>query len=308
MEMFRLVRQWLLPLKSMTSKSNCAAVDLDKCYAQMNQLVDKAAKLMKEASTKMRLYDTKGNNTADLVTATDREVEQLLIKGLKEHFPNHVYIGEEGTGGAATGRKLTDAPTWIIDPIDGTTNFVHGLHYTCISVGFWLNKQPELAICCNPMIGQKFTARRNCGAYMNGVQIEASGQTDLEKSIILNELNSANFEPELMAIQMGNSQKMLEKAHALRTTGSAAMDLCLVAMGAADGYYEFYPHCWDTAAGVLLVREAGGVVIDPAGGEFDVMGRRVLAAATPQLGEQMVKLLGDMQIYHARDDEPAPTN
>lgn len=91
----------------------------------------------------------------------------------------------------------------------------------------------------------------------------------------------------------------------MRTTGSAAMDLCLVAMGAADGYYEFCPHSWDTAAGVLLVREAGGVVIDPAGGEFDLMGRRVLAAATPQLGCQIVELLGDMQIYHPRDDEPS---
>lgn len=82
------------------------------------------------------------------------------------------------------------------------------------------------------------------------------------------------------------------------------MDMCLVAMGAADGYYEFYPHAWDLAAGALLVREAGGVVMDPAGGEFDIMSRRVLAAATPELGSQMVRLLGDRQIYHHRDDEP----
>lgn len=85
--------------------------------------------------------------------------------------------------------------------------------------------------------------------------------------------------------------------------GSAAMNLCLLAMGAGDGYYEFCTRCWDVAAGVLMVREAGGVVIDPAGGEFDVMARRVLAAATPDLACQIVELLGDMQIYHRRDDE-----
>lgn len=80
------------------------------------------------------------------------------------------------------------------------------------------------------------------------------------------------------------------------------MNLCLIAMGAADGYYEFGTRCWDVAAGVLMVREAGGVVIDPAGGEFDIMARRVLAAATPDLACQTVELLDDMQIYHTRDD------
>ncbi|KAH8415586.1 hypothetical protein KR222_005621 [Zaprionus bogoriensis] len=260
---------------------------------------------MKAAGKKARIFDTK-KSSADLVTETDRQIEKMLIEGLQKQYPDHVHIGEEGIGATSTGQKLTDRPTWIIDPIDGTTNFVHAFPYTCISVGFWLNKRPELSVCYNPCLELKFTARRNHGAYLNGTAIRVSGQVQLQQALILHELHSANLEPRLNDIQMGNAKKMLHRAHALRTTGSAAMDLSLVAMGAADGYYEFYPHCWDTAAGVLLVREAGGVVIDPAGGEFDLMARRVLAAATPQLGCQMVQLLGDMQIYHRRDDyEPS---
>lgn len=167
---------------------------------------------MTEATKKMRVFDTKENNL-DLVTETDREIERMLINGLKENFANHVYIGEEGTSGTSSGQKLTDQPTWIIDPIDGTTNFVHGFPYTCISVGFWLNKQPELAICHNPLLEMRFTARRNRGAYLNDSPIRVSGQTHLERALIMNELNPANFEPKLMAIQMGNANKMLNKAH-----------------------------------------------------------------------------------------------
>lgn len=167
---------------------------------------------MKEATEKMRVFDTKENHL-DLVTETDREIEKLLVEGLKAQFPSHVYIGEEGTKGTSSGQKLTDQPTWIIDPIDGTTNFVHGFHYACISVGFWLNKQPELAICLNPLLDMEFKARRNCGAYLNEAPIRASGQTDLERALVINEMNPANLEPQLMAIQIGNAEKMLNKVH-----------------------------------------------------------------------------------------------
>ncbi|XP_030569041.1 inositol monophosphatase 1-like [Drosophila novamexicana] len=302
--MFRFACLRLLPLEKASIRGSATHVDVDQCAVEVCRLVDRAAGHLRAASGKIRGFETK-LNSKDLVTATDREIEELLIKGLRGRFPEHVYIGEEGTAGASTGRKLTEEPTWIVDPIDGTTNFVHGFHCSCISVGFWLNKQPELAICHNPTLELIFTARRNRGAYLNGESIRTSGQTELERSLIMQELNAENLERcEHRDILLANAVGMLLKAHALRTTGSAVMDMCLVAMGAADGYYEFYPHAWDLAAGALLVREAGGVVMDPAGGEFDIMSRRVLAAATPELGSQMVRLLGDRQIYHHRDDEP----
>ncbi|XP_064548127.1 inositol monophosphatase 1-like isoform X1 [Drosophila montana] len=308
--MFRFACQRLLPREKTSFRRNATAkgrVDVDQCAVEVCHLVDRAAEHLRAASGKMRVFETK-LNSKDLVTATDREIEELLIRGLRQRFPEHVYIDEEGTAGASTGRKLTEEPTWIVDPIDGTTNFVHGFHCSCISVGFWLDKRPELAICHNPTLQLVFTARRNRGAYLNGAPIRTSGQTELERSLIMQELNAANLGCEHRDILWQNAVGMLLKAHALRTTGSAVMDMCLVAMGAADGYYEFYPHAWDLAAGTLLVREAGGVVMDPAGGDFDLMSRRVLAAATPQLGNQMVQLLGDKQIYHQRDDEPQKSN
>lgn len=168
---------------------------------------------MKEAGKKVRTFTTK-KHSADLITETDTEIEKLLVKGLQKKYPDHVYIGEEGTRGTSSGQKLTDKPTWIIDPIDGTTNFVHGLPYTCISVGFWLNKMPELAICYNPIMDWRFTARRNHGAYLNGNPIRTSGQTQLGHAIIMHELQPSNFEPKLLDIQMANAIKFLHKAHA----------------------------------------------------------------------------------------------
>ncbi|KAL7734757.1 hypothetical protein ACLKA6_011045 [Drosophila palustris] len=181
---------------------------------------------------------------------------------------------------------LSDQPTLIIDPIDGTKNFVHGFHYNCISVGFWLNKQPELAICLNPLLDMEFTARRNCGAYLNKAPIRASGQTDLERALVINEMNPANFEPQLMAIQIGNAEKMLNKVHTMRTTGSATMDLCLVAMDAAVFSWCGRQAEWSS---IQLAENS----ISWADGCW------------PQLGCQMVELLGDLQIYHPRDDEPS---
>lgn len=168
---------------------------------------------MKEAGQKVRTFTTK-KHSADLVTETDKQVEKLLVEGLQKKYPDHVYIGEEGTSGTTAGQKLTDKPTWIIDPIDGTINFVHGLPYVCISVGFWLNKMPELAICYNPIMNWRFTARRNHGAYLNGIPIRTSGQTRLEHSIIVHELSRSSLEHELLDLQMANAIKFLHNAHA----------------------------------------------------------------------------------------------
>lgn len=132
--------------------------------------------------TTKNVVDTKSCDV-DLVTETDQKIEKLLISGLSSEFPDHKFIGEESVadGGNCT---LTDDPTWIIDPIDGTMNFVHGFPHSCISIGLFSNKEPHVAIIYNPMLEQLFTAQTGKGAFLNDKQIRVSRQTELSKALL----------------------------------------------------------------------------------------------------------------------------
>ncbi|VDP36499.1 unnamed protein product [Soboliphyme baturini] len=149
----------------------------DKCYSVALQLVRNAGNLVREAFHRPSgvEFETK-SSSIDLVTEIDRNVEALLVNGLKAEFPDHTFIGEEST---ALGKheKFTDSPTWLIDPIDGTTNFVHRLPFVCISVGFYVNKRPSFGIIYNPILEDLFTARQGQGAYKNGFPIHVSKTT-----------------------------------------------------------------------------------------------------------------------------------
>uniref|UniRef100_T1PD43 Inositol-1-monophosphatase n=1 Tax=Musca domestica TaxID=7370 RepID=T1PD43_MUSDO len=276
-----------------------AAVDLDKCFEVVNELVNKAGAIIARRNETRQEFVCKQGDI-DLVTETDKEVENLLMNGIKEQFPDHKFIGEEESSAEGAPKKLTDAPTWIIDPVDGTMNFVHAFPHSCISVGLVVNKVTELGIVYNPMLQQRFTARRGQGAFYNGKPIKVSGQKDLAKALITSEFGTTR-DPEKMKVVNENFQKMAAKAHGLRVLGSAALNMSMVALGAADANYEFGIHAWDVCAGDIIVREAGGVVIDPAGGEFDMMSRRVLAASSTELAQEIAKTL--TQFYpQPRDD------
>ncbi|XP_073843268.1 inositol monophosphatase 1-like [Musca autumnalis] len=274
-------------------------VDLEKCFEVVSELVNKAGDIIAHRNETRQEFVCKQGDI-DLVTETDKEVENLLMNGIKEQFPDHKFIGEEESSAEGAPKKLTDAPTWIIDPVDGTMNFVHAFPHSCISVGLVVNKVTELGIVYNPMLKQRFTARRGQGAFYNGKAIKVSGQKDLAKALITSEFGTTR-DPEKMKVVNENFQKMAAKAHGIRVLGSAALNMSMVALGAADANYEFGIHAWDVCAGDLIVREAGGVVIDPAGGDFDMMSRRVLAASSIELAQEISKTL--TQFYpQPRDD------
>lgn len=126
----------------------------------------------------------------DLVTETDQAVEKLLMENLIKHFPNHKFIGEESVA-AGDQCSLTDAPTWIIDPIDGTMNFVHSFPHSCISLALFINQTPELGIIYNPVLNQLFTAQKNKGAFLNGQCIRVSDKTSLTDSLIMMEFGTS---------------------------------------------------------------------------------------------------------------------
>jgi len=230
----------------------------------------------------------------DLVTETDQAVEKLLIQRVKENFPTHKYIGEESV---AAGEKcsLTDDPTWIIDPVDGTMNFVHSFPHSCISLAVLYNKVAQIGIIYNPVLEQMYSARLGQGALLNGKPIHVSGQTDLNKSLLIVETGT-NRDPVKLDCVLKNFTSLATKAHGLRAMGSAALNMASVASGGCDSYFEFGIHVWDIAAGDLLVREAGGVCIDTEGGPLDLMSRRMICASSQELASEIIPLLTQMRL------------
>ncbi|XP_026472322.1 inositol monophosphatase 1 isoform X2 [Ctenocephalides felis] len=264
----------------------------NKYYDTALNLVKEAGEIVRNASAKKKTVQMKSSDI-DLVTETDQLVEQILIGRLQAEFPDHKFIGEESIANGAQ-CILTDSPTWIIDPIDGTMNFIHGFPNFCISIALLVNKVIEIGIVYNPLLDKLFTAQKNKGAFLNGKAIKVSQEVELEKALLVVEFGTSK-NPEKMKNVMENFQKITPIVHGIRSMGSAALNMAMVAMGAADANFEFGIHAWDIAAGILIVEEAGGIVLDPSGGPLDLMSRRVLCASSKELAIKLSENL--VQFY-----------
>ena len=241
---------------------------------------------------------SEGHGSA-VLTETDMKVEQHLIRGLKENFPDHQFIGEENVSNDGLIKQFTNAPTWIIDPIDGTMNFIHSNPLVCTSVGLTINRKLAAGIVNCPLIGHMYTAVKGKGAWLNGsTQLKCSGVKDIKKAMMIMELPvGANAEKK--SVGLSNLTEMMSRAHSVRAPGPAALDIAWVGGGSADSFFHFGIHCWDMAAGALIVTEAGGVVLDPSGGEFDLMSRDILVCSSQLLAEQILSFL---KIYRTERD------
>ncbi|XP_039610265.1 inositol monophosphatase 1-like [Polypterus senegalus] len=239
------------------------------------------------------------SSPADLVTETDRKVEEMIISSIEKKFPDHRFIAEESVTAGAP-QMLTDGPTWLIDPLDGTTNFVHGFPLVAVSIAFAVNKEIEFGIVYSCLENKMYTARKGKGAFCNGKQLRTSGQEETMKSIVITEVGTER-EAEILKILFSNMERLLNiPIHGIRAAGSAAIDMCLVATGGADAYYHIGMHCWDIAAASLIVTEAGGVVMDTNGGPFDLMSRRVIAASSTAVGERIAE---EIQVFPCERDD-----
>ncbi|XP_069076513.1 inositol monophosphatase 1 isoform X1 [Pleurodeles waltl] len=235
----------------------------------------------------------------DLVTETDQKVEKIIISSIKEKFPSHSFIGEESVA-AGAGSTLSDNPTWIIDPIDGTTNFVHKFPFVAVSIGFAVNKKLEFGVVYSCVEDKMYTGRKGKGAFCNGQKLQVSGQKDITQSLILTEVGSSR-NPDVVKVMFSNMERLLcIPIHGIRAVGTAAVNMCLVATGGADAYYEIGIHCWDMAAAAVIVTEAGGVVIDATGGPFDLMSRRIITASSSVIAERIAK---ELQIIPLERDD-----
>lgn len=187
---------------------------------------------------------------ANFVTQTDKDVQDFLLNRLTRLLPGSAFYGEEQENA-----PLTDTPTWVVDPIDGTTNFIRGLHHSAISVALAVDKRLSLAAVLNPYRDELFLAKSGEGASLNGHPIRCS-QTPFEVAIVA--FGSSLYVPSLAQPTMRACERFMQSCGDLRRFGSAALDLSYVACGRLDVFFEYSLSPWDYAAGLLLVRESGG--------------------------------------------------
>ncbi|XP_020489292.1 inositol monophosphatase 1 [Labrus bergylta] len=269
-----------------------------ECMDLCVEVTKEAGQMIREALQKDIAVMHK-SSAVDLVTETDQKVEQLIISSIKEKYPTHSFIGEESVAAGAPS-ILTDSPTWIIDPIDGTTNFVHRFPFVSVSIGFTVKKEVEFGIVYSCIEDKMYTARKGKGAFCNGVPIKVSGQEDISQSLVLTEMGFKK-NPEHFKTMMANMKTIISlPVHGIRSPGSAAVNMCLVACGSADAYYHMGIHCWDMAGGAAVVTEAGGVIMDISGGPFDLMSRRLIVASSRVIAERIAKEITEFDV--GRDD------
>jgi len=276
--------------------------------------VPKASAIAREAGALLREFFAQGVATeykgdVDLVTAADRTSEKLIRERLAEAFPEHGVFGEEGTR-----ERMEGEFRWYVDPLDGTTNFAHGFPQFCVSMG--LEQRPAQStkgaaldqdgtivagVIYDPMRDELYTAERGRGAWLNGKPMHVSRIEDLAESLV-----STGF-PSRKRHDSPNVhfyQEFTLRSHGVRRAGSAALDLAYVASGRLEAFWEFNLNPWDTAAGILLVEEAGGLLTDFAGGAFQLNSHEVLAS-NGLIHAEMVALFKDM--FAGRNLAPIPT-
>eukprot|EP00271_Cylindrocystis_brebissonii_P008549 TRINITY_DN2292_c0_g1_i1.p1 TRINITY_DN2292_c0_g1~~TRINITY_DN2292_c0_g1_i1.p1 ORF type:complete len:271 (+),score=54.54 TRINITY_DN2292_c0_g1_i1:261-1073(+) len=266
-----------------------SAEELTHCEAVAVEAAKAAGEVIAGSFYKMKRVENKG--AVDLVTETDKACEDLIFGFIQTAFPSHKFIGEEGSSIAGTA-ALTEEPTWMVDPLDGTTNFVHMFPFVCVSIGLVVERQMVVGVVYNPVLQELFTAVRGRGAFLNGSQIHTSKETDLGKALVATEIGTKRDTATVEA-STNRIKELLYKVRSLRLCGSCAMNLCGVACGRLDAFYEIgFGGPWDVAAGALILEEAGGIVCHPDGGPFQIMSRQVVGSANEVLKKAFVGALG----------------
>lgn len=242
-----------------------------------------AGALLKLHSGKARSIERKGGEETNLVTEIDRRSEEIVIDRIRRKFPQHDFLAEESGG-----RDRRSEYCWIIDPIDGTTNFTHGLPIFCVSIGLEYKGEIVAGVIYDPNRDELFTAERGKGASLNRKRIHVSATTRLIESLLVTGFPyNLRDDPDEIIRHFNN---FLLESQALRRLGSAALDLAYVAAGRFDGFWESTLHPWDMAAGVLLVTEAGGRFTDYEGNPSTVYKKRVLTS-NGKIHDQMIEVL-----------------
>ena len=259
----------------------------------MSEIAREAGALLMEFFHQHVKVEYKGE--ADLVTVADRKSEALIRERIKARWPSHDILGEEG--------GLQDSGSdyrWYLDPLDGTTNFAHGFPVFCVSMGLEHKGQRVAGVIYDPTRNELFAAARGTGAFLNGERIEVSTTAKLSESLVATGFPShkRHQNPNIFFYH-----QITLRTHGVRRAGSAALDLCCVACGRFEAFWEFKLNPWDTAAGVLIVEEAGGKVTTFDGSPFQLDSRETVAS-NGLVHQALLEEFAD--IFAGRGLEPLP--
>jgi len=240
----------------------------------LKQIALQAGKIVKQGYSAQKEVQHKG--IVDLVTQYDVKTEEFIIEQLQIHFSDYTLIGEESYDRS---QGYTHKKAIYIDPIDGTTNFVHGIPHLGISLGVWEDGEPTLALVYNPILDELFYAARHEGAYLNGTKLAVSKQDSLQQSLIGTGFPYAKvnkgLEHDWVLKTLTN---LLSNIRDIRRLGAAAIDLCYLAQGKIDAFYEIDLQPWDVSAGILIVLEAGGKVTNANGEAFSLESKSIVVS------------------------------
>jgi myo-inositol-1(or 4)-monophosphatase len=222
---------------------------------------------------------------SDLVTEADRRSETLIVGRLRSHFPDHAIVAEEG-GGQKTGSDYC----WYVDPLDGTTNFAHGFPVFSVTLGVAYRGEVVAGVVYDPTRDELFTAERGAGAFLNSQRLHVSSNEDLGECLV-----ATGFPPFATNHDLNVEFyfRFTQLTHGIRRAGSAALDLCSVAAGRFDGFWELKLNPWDKAAGTLLVAEAGGLVTGITGKPFNLLGDDIFAS-NGLVHDQMLRVFSEI--------------
>lgn len=254
---------------------------MDKYLKEAEEIAQRAGKMLRENINNPGEIFFKG--AVDLVTDFDNRAQRMIFDHLSACFPDHDFVGEEGLN-KDRGREFR----WIIDPLDGTTNYAHGFPIFCVSLALERKGEVVLGLVYDPMKGEMFSAVKKEGAFLNGKKIHVSSVDDLDKSLV-----ATGFPYDLRESNINNIDhfnNFLVRVQAVRRCGSAAMDLCYVGCGRFDGFWELKLNPWDMAAGALIVKEAGGKISDFNNRKFSIFGSEILAT-NGLIHSQMIEVL-----------------
>jgi myo-inositol-1(or 4)-monophosphatase len=244
-------------------------------------LAKKAGRTLQARLGKVKKVGYKG--AVNLVTEMDLLSEKLIVSGIRKSYPAHSILSEEKIN------REGDSPyRWVVDPLDGTTNYAHGYPIYCVSIGLAKDNEMILGVVYDPSRDELFVGEKGNGATLNGRGIRVSPTPRLSRSLL-----ATGFPYDLRQSSVNNFdhfRNFARRVHAVRRDGAAALDLCYVAMGRFDGFWEMKLGAWDLAAGSVIVREAGGRVTDFQGNPIFVDGSRVLAS-NGKIHHEMIKIL-----------------
>ena len=258
----------------------------DQLIMDAGAIAEAAGLLINKLSHQQRQISYK--STRDMVTEVDQATEKYIIAEIMTRYPDHKILAEEG----GQSGKVDSDYRWIIDPLDGTTNFVHGFPAYAVSIGVEYQGELTAAAIYDPNRSELFVTGRDRGALLNGETIHVSQTEQLSQSLLATGFPYHN--DDRFKLNMELWAAIYGKTQGLRRAGSAALDLAWLACGRLDGFWEFSLKPWDIAAGVLLVTEAGGTVSDPLGKELD-LDQGHIVAANPQVHPQIIEELSKLK-------------